>query len=45
VITGTGSDYKDFMAGHRSMPQPEGYLPKPVDQNEILELIARLTSN
>lgn len=45
IVTGTGADFNDFISAHRSIPLPEGYLSKPVDQQEILELIGKLTSN
>ncbi len=44
IITGVSEDFQKFISTRRQVPPPEGYLSKPINQEEILELIQKLTS-
>jgi CheY-like chemotaxis protein len=44
IITGLSEDFEQFISNRRQVPPPEGYLPKPVDQQEFLEMVAKLLS-
>ena len=44
IVTGVSEDFQKFITTRRQVPPPEGYLSKPIDQEEILELISKLTS-
>ena len=42
VISGVSKDMKTFISTRKQVPPPDGYLSKPVDQKEMLEMIDRL---
>ncbi len=42
IITGVSADFKTFISSRKQVPPPDGYLAKPIDQNELLELVAKL---
>jgi len=44
IVTGVSEDFQKFISTRRQVPPPEGYLSKPINQEEILELIRKLTS-
>ena len=44
IVTGVSDDFQKFISTRRQVPPPEGYLSKPINQEEILELIRKLTS-
>jgi CheY-like chemotaxis protein len=44
IVTGVSGDFQKFISTRRQVPPPEGYLSKPINQEEILELIRKLTS-
>ena len=44
IITGVSEDFQKFISTRRQVPPPEGYLSKPINQEEMLELIQKLTS-
>jgi CheY-like chemotaxis protein len=44
IVTGVSEDFQKFISTRRQVPPPEGYLSKPINQEEILEMIRRLTS-
>jgi hypothetical protein len=35
---------RKFLSSRHQVPPPEGYLPKPINREEILALINRLTA-
>jgi CheY-like chemotaxis protein len=46
-VTGYGGDpygFEKFLAGRRSVPPPEGFLPKPIEQTRFLEVVRALLS-
>ena len=44
IITGISTDFGKFISTRRQVPPPEGYLSKPIDQQEFLEMVAKLLS-
>ena len=44
IVTGISSDFEKFISTRKQVPSPEGYIAKPIDEKEILELIAKLTN-
>jgi CheY-like chemotaxis protein len=45
AITGVDGDpyaYKKFLDSRQTVPPPEGFVPKPVDREELLKTIRRL---
>jgi len=47
AITGLDGDpyaYKKFLDGLRTVPHPEGFLPKPIEREELLKVVKKLLS-
>lgn len=44
VITALGEDMHTFMKRRRQLPEPEGFMAKPIDQQKLLEMIEKLLS-
>ena len=44
IITGISTDFEKFISSRRQVSPPEGYLPKPIDPQELLEMVAKLLS-
>ncbi|MCB2212035.1 response regulator [bacterium] len=44
VISGVARDMKTFISTRKQVPAPDGYLAKPVDQDEMLRLVENLLS-
>ena len=44
IITGVSDDFKKFISTRKQVPPPEGYLSKPFEDKEILELVRKLTA-
>jgi CheY-like chemotaxis protein len=42
MVTGVSEGFEKFISSRRQVPPPEGYLPKPVDKQKLLETIAKL---
>ena len=42
IVTGISEDFKKFISSRRHVPPPEGYLSKPVDCEEFLNLVKDL---
>jgi CheY-like chemotaxis protein len=42
MISGVSSDMKDFISTRKQVPPPDGYLSKPIDQTEMLQLVEKL---
>jgi len=42
MITGISEDFRSFISSRRSVPPPDGYLSKPVDEAELLAMVQRL---
>lgn len=44
IITGVAEDFQKFISTRRQVPPPEGYLTKPINREEFLALVGRLTA-
>jgi len=42
IITGVSDDFKQFISTRRQVPPPEGYLSKPVEPDELVEMVRGL---
>jgi CheY-like chemotaxis protein len=42
MVTGVMQEFKKFISTRRQVPPPDGYISKPVDQQELLATIAKL---
>jgi CheY-like chemotaxis protein len=43
IVTGISEDFERFISTRKQVPPPEGYVQKPIDKAEMLELVGRLT--
>ena len=43
VITGISEDFRRFISTRRQVPAPEGYLSKPINEEELLQMVRNLT--
>lgn len=44
IITGVSEDYRKFISTRKQVPPPDGYLSKPIDENELIELVKKILS-
>ncbi len=44
IVTGVSADFMKFISSRHQVPPPEGYLSKPINREEILELVKKFTS-
>jgi CheY-like chemotaxis protein len=44
IVTGISEDFRKFISTRRQVPAPEGYLQKPINQEEMLGLVKKLTA-
>jgi CheY-like chemotaxis protein len=44
IVTGVSGDFQKFISTRHQVPPPEGYLSKPINPEEILALIKKLTT-
>ena len=42
MITGVSEKFQDFISSRKQVPPPDGYLSKPVDEKELIDLIRKL---
>jgi CheY-like chemotaxis protein len=42
IVTGVSDDFRRFISSRRQVPPPEGYLSKPVDHKQFLEMVRGL---
>jgi len=42
IVTGISRDYEKFISTRRQVPPPEGYLSKPIEQDEFLAMVRTL---
>ncbi len=42
IVTGVSEDFRKFISSRHQIPPPEGYLSKPVNRDEILDLAKNL---
>jgi CheY-like chemotaxis protein len=43
IITGVSDDFKKFISTRKEIPPPDGYISKPVNENDLLSLAHKLT--
>ena len=43
IVTGISKDFETFISNRRTVPPPEGYVHKPIDQQKLLGLVRQLT--
>ena len=39
---GSADDFKSFISSRKSIPAPEAFVPKPIDRDELLEILKKL---
>jgi len=44
IVTGVSEDMRKFLSSRHQIPPPDGYVAKPINQEEILALINKLTA-
>jgi CheY-like chemotaxis protein len=42
IITGVSEDFRTFISTRRHLPPPDGYLSKPVEEEQLLDLVRTL---
>lgn len=42
MITGVSEDFRTFISSRKHVPPPDGYLAKPIDEQELLALVGKL---
>ena len=42
IITGVSDDFKQFISTRSHVPPPDGYISKPVEESELIELVNKL---
>jgi two-component system alkaline phosphatase synthesis response regulator PhoP len=42
MITGVSEDFKSFISSRKQVPPPDGYLAKPVKEEDLLSLVKKL---
>ncbi|MBN2321876.1 MAG: response regulator [Acidobacteria bacterium] len=42
MVTGVSEKFQDFISSRKQVPPPDGYLPKPVDEKELIDLVRKL---
>jgi CheY-like chemotaxis protein len=43
IITGITDEFQKFISSRRHVPAPDGYISKPVDHDQFLAMVRRLT--
>jgi CheY-like chemotaxis protein len=43
MVTGVSGDFKGFISSRHQIPPPEGFVSKPINHEEILNLVQKLT--
>ncbi len=42
MVTGVSEKFQDFISSRKQVPPPDGYLSKPVDEKELIDLVRKL---
>jgi len=42
MVTGIAEDFRTFISSRKHVPPPDGYLSKPIDEEEFLGMVRRL---
>jgi CheY-like chemotaxis protein len=43
IVTGVSGGFDKFISSRHQVPPPEGFIAKPVEQEEILDMVKKLT--
>ena len=43
IVTGVSGEFEKFISTRRQVPPPEGYVSKPVDHEQFMKLVKKLT--
>lgn len=41
IVTGIAKDFKNFISTRRQVPPPDGFIAKPIDQQELLDTVSK----
>ncbi len=44
MITGISEDFRGFISSRKQVPPPEGYLSKPIKEDDLVRMIRELTA-
>ncbi len=42
IVTGVSGDFQKFISSRHQVPPPDGFIAKPVEQDEILRMVRKL---
>ena len=42
IVTGVSEDFRNFISSRHQIPAPEGFVSKPINQEEILDLVRKI---
>jgi len=42
IVTGVAKEFKSFISTRRQVPPPDGFIAKPIDKQELLDMVAQL---
>ena len=42
IVTGVAKEFKNFISTRRQVPPPDGFIAKPIEKQELLDIVARL---
>ncbi len=42
IVTGVSDDFKSFISSRRKVPPPDGYISKPVEHGEFIDMVKGL---
>jgi CheY-like chemotaxis protein len=45
IISGVDASFEKFISSRHQVPPPDGYIRKPIDQAELVDLVRKLTSS
>ena len=41
IVTGVAKDFEKFISTRRQVPPPDGFIPKPIDKQELLDTVSK----
>ena len=42
IVTGVSTDFEQFISSRKKVPPPDGYISKPIEQQELLDKVKEL---
>lgn len=42
IVTGISDTFKDFISSRKQVPPPEGYISKPIDPEQFIQMVSKL---